>query len=166
MPTFTYEVAINLSGGPKLSFSDHFHTEAYTKISALVPAGIVLSDLVPEYTEWVEPEPDLEDSVDEIAAWEDVPILLNEFNNTPTTVNVQPSDVENVNALVVDSDNYDDIYYTVDDGSDVFELTAPMLLIGSGCVGLLGNSSKNFTLYNLGSADANLTFLVARNALQ
>lgn len=166
MSVLSYSTTITLGpNGPGALVSDHFDIQSYSKIGVMVPKGIDLAVVVIEYDDWISPESDIE-LVEEFLEWENVPILLNEFGSDPIKVKVQPSATDNVNGIIIASDNYSEIFYTVDDGFDVFWLSASLILIGPGNVGLLGNSAKDFTFYNLGHQDANITILVARNAIE
>ena len=80
-------------------------------------------------------------------------------------VNVQPSEAGKVKALLICSDNYTDLSFTVDEGETSISLEAPMLLAGSGAVALLGETQNNFTFANAGTNDANVRIFVARMAV-
>jgi len=165
MLVFSCQTEVNLgSKGPRLSFQNHFAVEAYSKIGITIPAGISLSEPVPEYSEWAEPDPDPDAVVEEISDWSMVPLLLNEFSTDPTTVKIQPSDSENVKALVVTSDSYEDLHFTLDGRPNNYRLSGPVLFIESGNISFLGNSVNDFTFHNLGPFDSKLVFIVARNA--
>jgi hypothetical protein len=80
-------------------------------------------------------------------------------------VDVQPSGTGNVSLLYMLSDNYASLTYTVDDNVNVRTFDAPLLLIGSGALALLGTTQKTFTFTNAGvSADAHIRIFVARTA--
>jgi hypothetical protein len=80
-------------------------------------------------------------------------------------VNVRPSEAGKVKALLICSDNYTDLSFTVDEGVTPISLEAPMLLAGSGAVALLGETQKDFLFTNSGTTDANVRIFVARMAI-
>lgn len=99
-------------------------------------------------------------------AFDKVDEVLVEHGSAPVEVNVQPSGEGEVKAIMITSDNYADLTFTVDEGIVPVVLDKPLLLVG-GLIGLLGATQKVFTFINAGtSLDANVTILVARNAIE
>lgn len=164
---FSYNATVDLGvEGPELSFSGSVAVGAYSKIEATLPACVSLNEVVPEYNDWIVPESGMDDLVEDYSEWEDVPLLLNEFDDNLTVINVQPSELENISAFVLKSSNYEDIYYSPDEDVSMYELSAPVLLIGAGNVGFLGNAARKFNFYNYGPSSADITMLVMRNAIK
>ena len=103
-------------------------------------------------------EAEADDFVDEIT----VP-----KNSVVTTVNLQPSLLAELKALMITASNYTgDVSFTVDEEVVEFVLKAPMLLIGPEQIGLLGAivGSLKFTNANA-VTDAKVSVLVARTAI-
>ena len=84
----------------------------------------------------------------------------------PIAVEMQPGETGDVQAIVITSDNYTDLTYTVDTG-DPQILDAPLMLIGAGNVGLLGATQNVIEFTNNDpTKDARITILVAREAVE
>jgi hypothetical protein len=80
-------------------------------------------------------------------------------------VDIQPGDPGDVLAIMITSDNYEDLTYTVDQGSPN-TLDGPLTLIGVGQVALLGATCNVFAFVNSGTVlDANVQIIVVRNAV-
>lgn len=78
---------------------------------------------------------------------------------------IQPGDPGDVLAIMIQSDNYEDITYSVDMGAPVV-LDGPLTLIGLGAISLLGATCNVFTFINAGTElDANIKVTVIRNAI-
>jgi hypothetical protein len=89
-------------------------------------------------------------------------------NSVVKTVNLQPSFLAELKALMITTSNYTgDISFTVDEEVTEFVLKAPLLLIGPEQIGLLGATlnSLKFTNSNA-TADATVSVLVSRTAIQ
>jgi hypothetical protein len=84
------------------------------------------------------------------------------------TVSVQPSDPAKVKFLLITSSIYpkDNLTYKLDGSATVIKLDQPQLLAGSGLVGLLGDTKKNFIFTNAVDppAQAVVQILVGRDA--
>ncbi len=87
-------------------------------------------------------------------------------NSVVTTVKVQPSVLSKLKAIIIISDNYNDLTFTVDSGVTEFTLSAPLLLVGPGLIGMLGETVNDLKFTNANATtDANVTILVARTAV-
>lgn len=81
-------------------------------------------------------------------------------------VDIQPGDPGDVLAIMITSDNYEDLTYTVDQGVTPIPLDGPLTLIGQGAVSLLGSTCNVFSFANAGALlDANVQIIVIRNAV-
>lgn len=83
-----------------------------------------------------------------------------------TTVDVQPSLLTELKALIIIADVYEDLTFTVDDVVKEFTLDGPLLLIGAGNIGMLGATVNALKFTNANATTArNVTILVARDAI-
>jgi len=84
--------------------------------------------------------------------------------SAPVSLDVQPGGTGKVQAIIMSSDNYESLSYTVDEGSSQ-TFDAPVVILGPGEAKLLGTTQKVFEFVNAGSTnDANVTILVLREA--
>jgi hypothetical protein len=111
-------------------------------------------------------------------------------NSSPKTINLQPSGLAEVKALMITSSNYTgDVSFVVDGGEQLMGakdeekskklkgglkvgpsgmvLKAPLLLIGPDQIGLLGATLLNLTFTNANTTtDATVSVLVVRTAIE
>lgn len=88
-------------------------------------------------------------------------------NSVPTTVNVQPSLLTELQAIMIKADVYEDLTYTVDEGVTPQTLDGPLMLVGPGNIALLGATVNDITFINANATTArNVTILVARTAIE
>jgi hypothetical protein len=88
-------------------------------------------------------------------------------SSVPTTINVQPSLLTELQAIMIIADVYTDLTYTVDEGVTPITLDAPLLLVGPGNIALLGATVNDITFTNANATTArNVTILVARTAIE
>jgi hypothetical protein len=84
-----------------------------------------------------------------------------------TTVNVQPSLLTELQAILITAERYEDLTFTVDEGVVPITLSGPLLLIGPGNIGLLGASVLDLVFTNADTEEPNMvTILVARTAIE
>ena len=84
--------------------------------------------------------------------------------SSPVSLDVQPGGTGKVQAIIMASDNYESLSYTVDEGSSQ-TFDAPVVLLGPGEAKLLGTTQKVFEFVNAGATnDANVAILVLREA--
>ena len=88
-------------------------------------------------------------------------------NSVPTTLEVQPSLLVDIKALAIKCNNYDgDVSFTVDEGVTPVVVDAPIVLIGSGALGLLGATINDLIFTNANTeTDAKVTVLAVRDAV-
>jgi len=143
-----------------INFSQQISSTVYSnavgEISVKIPATMDFSLPVEEYDIWVEPTIQ---SSPELTEWEDVPFLYSELNQ-PITIAVHPSDAEHVKFLMIQSDNYQDLYLSI--CNNIHEFDSPLICSGSGIINMLGDSTKEITIFNMGESDANIHILVCR----
>ena len=89
--------------------------------------------------------------------------------STTTTIDVQPSGTDKIEALVIYANKYDDkVTYKVSDetGDGVTDVTldGPQILIGQGAVGLLQKAPKTIEFINALTEDVTVTVFVGRLA--
>jgi hypothetical protein len=104
-------------------------------------------------------EAEADDFVDEVAVAK---------NSVVKTINLQPSLLAELKALMITASNYTgDLSFTVDEEVTEHVLKAPLILIGPDQIGLLGATlnSLKFTNSNA-TADATVSVLVARTATE
>ncbi len=78
-------------------------------------------------------------------------------------VEVQPGDSGDVVLFFMFADDYDTLSYTVDGGgSKTFD--GPLLLVGAGCVKLLGSTCNEITFTNGSAGNIRIRILTARVA--
>lgn len=78
-------------------------------------------------------------------------------------VEVQPGDSGDVILFFMYADHYDTLSYTVDGGgSKTFD--GPLVLVGAGCVKLLGTTCNEITFTNGSEVNARIRILTARVA--
>jgi len=82
-----------------------------------------------------------------------------------TIINVQPRGSGKVKMMLICSDNYTGLSFSVDDGNTQITLDSPLLLVGNGAIGLLGETQNNFLFTNTDTKDANVRIFVARMAI-
>ena len=88
-------------------------------------------------------------------------------NSVATTLNVQPSLLTELKALIILADIYEDLTYTVDEGIVPMTLDGPLMLIGAGNIALLGATVNDIIFTNANATTArNITILVARDAIE
>ncbi len=88
-------------------------------------------------------------------------------SSVPTTLNVQPSLLTELKALIILADVYEDLTYTVDEGVTPNILDGPLMLIGPGNIALLGATVNDLIFTNANATIArNVTILVARDAIE
>ena len=84
-----------------------------------------------------------------------------------TTVNVQPSLLTQLQAIMIIAERYEDLTYTVDEGITPFTLDGPLLLVGPGNIGMLGITVNDLVFTNADAlVDNMVTILVARTAIE
>ena len=88
-------------------------------------------------------------------------------NSVPTTLEVQPSLLVDIKALAIKCNNYDgDVSFTVDEAVTPVVVDAPIVLIGSGALGLLGATINDLIFTNANTeTDAKVTILAVRDAI-
>jgi hypothetical protein len=80
-------------------------------------------------------------------------------------VEVQPGGSGQVQLLFITAGNYsDNLTYTVTGGESDVALNAPQMFVGTGAVGLLGNTQNTITFTNGESSDIDVQVLVGRDA--
>lgn len=71
---------------------------------------------------------------------------------------------DKVDMVILRADKYDDLsYMKTPEGSKV-PITGPLILIGSGAVGLLGTSVASILLINAGATAREITILISRDS--
>ena len=106
-----------------------------------------------------------------VDAYDKLGLVVPAASGTPptagkVTVEVQPGTADKVQFLLLTSSIYDPkLTYKVGTGADI-KLDAPILLVGAGAVGLLGQAQQNFVFSNNVSPAqaASVTILVGRKA--
>jgi hypothetical protein len=94
----------------------------------------------------------------------DVVDVVAHKSSVPAIILVHPSELDQMNMILVTSDNYTSLTYVVDGGSPI-TLDGPQLFLGKGQIGLLGATSNMWTFTNAGSTlDANIKIIVGRAA--
>lgn len=78
-------------------------------------------------------------------------------------VEVQPGDSGDVVVFFMYADLYDTLTYTVDGGGSI-DFDGPLLLVGAGCVKLLGSTCNEITFANGSEEDIRIRILTARVA--
>lgn len=89
-------------------------------------------------------------------------------NSVPTTVDIQPGDIELLQGIIIIADVYTDLTFTVDGGIVVFTLDGPIMAIGAGMIASIFGVTLNelvFTNANV-TLDRNITVLVTRTAIE
>lgn len=88
-------------------------------------------------------------------------------NSVATTINVQPSALTELKALMIIADSYEDLTFTVDEAVTEFTLDGPLMLFGAGNIGMLGATVNNLIFTNANVTTAkNVTILVVRDAIE
>jgi len=105
-------------------------------------------------------------AVFEAEAYDDVDEVTIVKNSVLKTIDLQPSLLAELKALMITSSNYTgDVSFTVDEEVTEFVLKAPMLLIGPEQIGLLGETLNALLFTNANAtADATVSVLVVRTA--
>ena len=102
----------------------------------------------------------------EVEAYEKIEVVVPK-SSVPTTVNVQPSGAGMVKGLIIISDRYASLTYTVDEVVTVQTLDKPLMLVGAGALALLGGVPNDLIFTNASTTvDANVTILVVRDAIE
>jgi hypothetical protein len=102
----------------------------------------------------------------DVEAFEKIEVAIPK-SSVPTTVNVQPSLLTELKALIIISDVYTDLTFTVDAYQPVYTLDGPLMLVGKGNIGMLGATVNDLIFTNAnGSTARNVTILVARDAVE
>jgi len=84
-----------------------------------------------------------------------------------TMVNVQPSLLTQLKAIMIIAERYEDLSFTVDEEVTVRTLDGPLVLIGPGNIAMLGATVNNLVFTNANATAANMiTILVARTAIE
>lgn len=87
--------------------------------------------------------------------------------SVPTTLNVQPSLLTELKALIITADSYEDLTFKVDEVVTVRTLDGPLMLVGAGNIGLLGATVNDLIFTNANVTTAkNVTILVVRDAIE
>jgi len=87
--------------------------------------------------------------------------------SAPTTVNVQPSLLTELQAIIITAERYEDLTFTVDEEAVTKTLDGPLMLIGPGNIGNLGATVNDLIFTNADTEDSNMvTILVARTAIE
>lgn len=74
-------------------------------------------------------------------------------------------DISTIEFVSIESDNYEDLTFTVGDGSPV-AIVGPVMLVGAGQVGLLGAALATIEFANADTeADANIRMTIGRSGL-
>lgn len=105
-------------------------------------------------------------AVFEAEAYDYVDVVTVLKNSVVKTIDLQPSFLAELKAVMITSSNYTgDVSFTVDIGVTEFVLKAPMLLVGPEQIGLLG-ATLNVLLFTNANAttDATVSVLVVRTA--
>ena len=89
-------------------------------------------------------------------------------NSVVKTINLQPSLLTELKAIMITASNYTgDVSFTVDEEVVEFVLKAPMLLIGPEQIGLLGATLNSLKFTNANATtDATVSVLVSRTATE
>lgn len=89
-------------------------------------------------------------------------------NSVATRVNVQPSDITQLHAIIVLAQSYEDLTYTVDEGLTEKTLDGPLMLIGPGNIADHFGATANDLIFTNADAttDNMVTILVARTAIE
>jgi len=99
-------------------------------------------------------------------AWDNIEASIPK-GSVATRVNIQPGDLANVKGIIILASAYSDLTFTVDEGVDVFTLSAPLCLIGAGLLGIFGATLNDIVFTNANSESAvDVTILVARTAIE
>lgn len=84
-----------------------------------------------------------------------------------TTVNIQPSVLAQLQAIIMVAESYTDLTFEVDAEAVTKTLDGPLMLIGSGNIGMLGATVNDLIFTNADDAADNMvTILVARTAIE
>jgi hypothetical protein len=104
-------------------------------------------------------EAEADDYVDEVTVLK---------NSVVKTINLQPSLLAKLKALMITASNYSgDLSFTVDEGVTEYVLKAPLLLIGPEQIGLLGATLNELKFTNANATtDATVSVLVSRTATE
>lgn len=100
----------------------------------------------------------------EAEAWDLIEVTI-EDSTGPITVDVQPGAIADMQGIIIMSDNYTGISFTVDSEMNTFVLDGPLMLIGYGNIGMLGSTLLQLNFTNADTNDAAITILVARQAV-
>lgn len=104
----------------------------------------------------------------EVDAYENIEVVVPKHDAEDGTaeVGIVPADTGEILFLVIKADNYADtqLSYVIDDGTDAVALDAQQVFIGTGAVGLLGETLSKLTFTNKGSKDVAVRILVGRKA--
>jgi hypothetical protein len=107
----------------------------------------------------------------EVEAYDNIDVVVPGASVNPPaagtkTVEVQPGGSGQVSFLLITSNMYDSklTYKVVDDGDSEIKLDAPLLLVESGAVGLLGTKNNTFVFTNKIAKDVSINILVGRKA--
>lgn len=100
----------------------------------------------------------------EVEAYDKVRVTL-EDGATGVVVDLQPGDAGQVVLLVVSASAYDPpVTWSPDGGTTSVALDAPLVLVGTGAVGLIGTAPKQFQWTNATGALVNVEILIGRDA--
>lgn len=84
-----------------------------------------------------------------------------------TTVNVQPSLLTQLKAIMIIAESYEDLTFTVDEEAVTKTLDGPLVLIGPGNIAMLGATVNSLIFTNAHATIANMvTILVVRTAIE
>ena len=102
----------------------------------------------------------------EAEAYEKIEAIIPE-GSVPTTVNVQPSLLTELQAIIIIAERYEDLTFEVDSEGITKTLDGPLMLIGPGNIGNLGATVNDLIFANADADDSNMvTILVARTAIE
>lgn len=91
-------------------------------------------------------------------------------NSVATTINVQPSPLTELQAILITAERYEDLTFVVDEGIVPVTLDGPLMLIGTGLIALLAGTpgTLNDLVFENASATADnmVTILLARTAIE
>lgn len=89
-------------------------------------------------------------------------------NSVATTVDLQPSEVAMLQAIIITATSYADLTYTVDEGVTVKTLDGPLMLVGAGNIeDHFGATCEKLVFTNANvTVDNPITILLARTAVE
>jgi hypothetical protein len=89
------------------------------------------------------------------------------MGSVATTVNIQPSALAQLQAIIMIAERYEDLTFEVDAEAVTKTLDGPLMLIGSGNIGMLGATVNDLIFTNANVTEDNMvTILVARTAIE